>query len=406
MTAVSRSLPAGPALTIDNRDDAGALERTAARRVWAINGDFLTLQPTGVARYAREVTTQLDALIGEGHPLTRGLDLELIVPRDGTPQFANIPTRLVPEFNRPRLPQVWVQLQLPAHVKSGLLSFCNLAPVAVRRQIVCIHDLHTRIMPESYGRLFRLAHRAILPLLGRRAARITTVSGLSREHLVHYGVAPRSKIVVTHNGSDHTQDWSAARSRLTERPARPFVMCLGRPQKYKNVELMLALAPALDRLGLDLRMAGDIDTAELQKAHGRLPANVRLLGRISDDDFAQALSQAVCFLFPSRIEGFGLPAVEAMALGCPVVASTSPCLPEVCGDSALFADPDDLDGWVQAIMKLKEDGALRNAMVTKGRARAASYSWRSIAVRYLELMAEVDGQATASSEQARRLGAQ
>jgi glycosyltransferase involved in cell wall biosynthesis len=95
-----------------------------------------------------------------------------------------------------------------------------------------------------------------------------------------------------------------------------------------------------------------------------------------------------------------------MALGCPVVASTSPCLPEVCGDSALFADPDDLDGWVQAIMKLKEDGALRNAMVTKGRARAASYSWRSIAVRYLELMAEVDGQATASSEQARRLGAQ
>jgi glycosyltransferase involved in cell wall biosynthesis len=159
-------------------------------------------------------------------------------------------------------------------------------------------------------------------------------------------------------------------------------------------------------LGLDLRMAGDIDTAELQKAHGRLPANVRLLGRISDDDFAQALAQAVCFLFPSRIEGFGLPAVEAMALGCPVVASTSPCLPEVCGDSALFADPDDLDGWVQAIMKLKEDGALRNAMVTKGRARAASYSWRSIAVRYLELMAEVDGQATASSEQARRLGAQ
>ena len=62
MTAVSRSLPAGPALTIDNRDEAGALERTAARRVWAINGDFLTLQPTGVARYAREVTTQLDAL--------------------------------------------------------------------------------------------------------------------------------------------------------------------------------------------------------------------------------------------------------------------------------------------------------------------------------------------------------
>jgi glycosyltransferase involved in cell wall biosynthesis len=404
MTAVSRSLPVGPALSIDDRDDAGAVQGTAARRRWAINGDFLTLQPTGVARYAHEVTAQLDALIGEGHPLTRGLNIELIVPRARTAAFANIPSRLVPEFNRPRLPQVWVQLQLPAHVKSGLLSFCNLAPVAVRRQIVCIHDMHTRIMPESYGRLFRLAHRAILPLLGRRAARITTVSGLSREHLVHYGIAPWSKIVVTHNGSNHTQNWSAARSQLTARPARPFVMCLGRPQKYKNVELMLRLAPALDRLGLDLWMAGDIDTSALQKEHGHLPVNVRLLGRISDDDFAQALSQAVCFLFPSRIEGFGLPAVEAMALGCPVVASTSPCLPEVCGDSALFADPDDLDGWVQAITKLKENSALRNAMVTKGRARAASYSWRAIAIRYLELMAEVDAQAKASAEH-RRMGA-
>ena len=107
-----------------------------------------------------------------------------------------------------------MQLRLPAHVKGGLLSFCNLAPVAVSRHIVCIHDLHTRLMPESYGMFFRWAHRAILPLLGRRAARITTVSGLSREHLVHYGIAARSKIVVTHNGSDHTRHWSPDRSKL------------------------------------------------------------------------------------------------------------------------------------------------------------------------------------------------
>ena len=219
--------------------------------------------------------------------------------------------------------------------------------------------------------------RAILPLLGRRAARITTVSGLSREHLVHYGVAPRSKIVVTHNGSDHTQAWSAARSRLTERPSRPFVMCLGRPQKYKNVELMLALAPALDRLGLDLWMAGDIDSSALQKAHGQLPANVRLLGRISDDGLRAGLGA-------SRLLPLSLAHRRVWTAGCGSHgarlsgrASTSPCLPEVCGDSALFADPDDLDGWIQAIAKLKEDGALRKVMVAKGRARAASYSWRS-----------------------------
>jgi len=276
-------------------------------------------------------------------------------------------------------------------VKGGLLSFCNLAPVAVKRHIVCIHDLHTRLMPESYGLFFRLAHRVILPLLGRRAARVTTVSGLSREHLVAYGVAPRSKIVVTHNGSDHALRWKRERARLALKPDRPFVLCLGRPQKYKNVALMLGLAPALERMGLDLWMAGDIDATALCQYGPRVPGNVRLLGRISDDEFASALTHALCFLFPSRIEGFGLPAVEAMALGCPVVASTSPCLPEVCGNGALFADPDDTEGWLRAIVNLKDNRALRSRMIDLGRARASAYSWRSIAERYLALMAEVDG---------------
>jgi glycosyltransferase involved in cell wall biosynthesis len=366
--------------------------RSRSVRHWAINGDYVTLRPTGVARYAREVTLQLDALMAERHPLTRGLHLELIAPRDVETPFAHIPSRVVREFSHPRLPQFWVQMQLPAHVKGGLLSFCNLAPVAVSRHIVCIHDLHTRLMPESYGLLFRLAHRAILPLLGRRAARITTVSGLSREHLVHYGIAPRSKIVVTHNGSDHTKHWNPDRSELPAQSSRrPFVLCLGRPQKYKNAELLLRLAPMLDQMGLDLWMAGDIDISTLRKVDAHVPGNVVLLGRISDDDFAHALGHALAFLFPSRIEGFGLPAIEAMALGCPVVASTSPCLPEVCGDGALFADPDDPNAWLRIIENLKVDGAFRERTIHQGRTRAAAYSWRKIAESYLKLMAEVDG---------------
>ena len=159
--------------------------RDGVRR-WNINGDFTTLKPTGVARYARETTLALDALLAERHPLAEGLALELLVPRpirDPLPLKA-VPVRLVPEYSRPRLPQFWVQAQLPRHVEGGLLSFCNLAPVALKRQIACIHDLHTMTMPESYGRLFRWAHRLILPALGRRAAGITTVSEFSRSEIV------------------------------------------------------------------------------------------------------------------------------------------------------------------------------------------------------------------------------
>jgi glycosyltransferase involved in cell wall biosynthesis len=360
------------------------------RRRWAINGDFVTLRRNGVARYAREVTRQLDELLAEGHPLTRDLDIELIVPRIPDEALQRIPVRLVPEFRYPRLPQFWVQAQLPFHVRGGLLSFCNLAPVATSRHIACIHDLHTKLMPESYGRGFRLAHQVILPLVGRRAARITTVSGLSKQHLVEHGVAAEQKISITYNGSDHARAWDASRSQLVNDRSRPYAICFGRPERYKNTELLVALAPKLDAIGLDLWVVGDTDP-QMFSEHLSGSTNVRLLGRIGDDDLAKALSGATCFLFPSRIEGFGIPAVEAMIHRCPVIASTAQCLPEVCGDAALYADPDDLDAWLAAVTRLNGDRELRAQLVALGVARADRYSWRAIAERYLTLMAEVDG---------------
>lgn len=362
-------------------------------RRWTVNGDFVALQPTGVARYAREVTLALDALVAEGHPLAKDLNIDLVAPHQphGSLPLTTIPVRIVPEFNKPRLPQFWVQAQLPRHVPGGLLSFCNLAPVAVRRQIACIHDMHTRLMPESYGRGFRWAHRLILPLLGRRAACITTVSQLSRSHLVAFGIAPAAKVTVTYNGSDHAERWDAARSTLAVKPQRPYVLCLGRrDQKYKNVELLVRLAPLLDAMGLELWMPGDVDETFVAQHVSPKPDNLRLLGRISDDDLKKALLGALCFLFPSRIEGFGLPAVEAMAAGCPVVASTSPCLPEVCGDAALYEDPDDVDGWADAVRRLMSRPDLRRCLIERGHAQAREYSWRGIAEIYLGLMWQVD----------------
>ena len=360
-------------------------------RRWTINGDFLALQPTGVARYAREVTLALDRLVAEHDPLTAGLDLDLVAPRalDGFAPAA-IPIRVVPDARRLRLPQAWVQARLPWHVPGGLLSFCNLAPVAIRRHIVCIHDLQTRTMPQSYGLGFRLVHRVVLPALGRRAAVITTVSGHSRDELVRYGIASAEKIAVTCNGADHARGWRADRSTRAF-PSGPFVLCLGRPQPYKNSALMCRLAEPLAAVGIAVVMAGDITADDLARPGQVLPANLQLIGRISDDDLARGLSQALCFAFPSRSEGFGLPAVEAMMMGCPVVAADAPALPEICGEAALFASPDDVAGWVAAIVSLRDDPQLRARLVERGRERAMqTYSWRAIARSYLRLMARVD----------------
>ncbi|WP_379067400.1 glycosyltransferase family 4 protein [Mesorhizobium sp. UC22_110] len=390
--AAARSLP-GVSRHLPGHPDRTSMDIEPPRRRWTINGDFTLLPRNGIARYACEVTMALDALISEGHPLSHDLEIDVVVPRplaEPLPLKA-IPVRVVPEFSRPRIPQFWVQAQLPWHVPGGLLSFCNLAPVVFRRQIACIHDMHTRLMPSSYARGFRWAHRIVLPLLGRRAARITTVSQLSRRHLVEFGIAREENIFVTYNGSDHAKRWDSTKSSLAVNRGRPYVVCLGRGgQEYKNMGLVARLAPLLDEMGLDLWMPGDVDETAILRHVPEMPENIILLGRVTDDDFKKALESALCFLLPSRIEGFGLPAVEAMASGCPVIVSTSPCLPEICGDSALYAGPDDVCSWLENVRRLATDPDLRKRMIDKGHARASSYSWRWIAWSYLELMIQVD----------------
>ncbi|HEX4768314.1 MAG TPA: glycosyltransferase family 1 protein [Lichenihabitans sp.] len=363
----------------------------ARQRVWTINGDFVGFEATGVARHGREVVAAMDALIDEGHPLTEGLALRMLVPRlpSGFIPLRHVEADVLPEW-RPRLPQVWVQLQLPRHVSGGLVSFGNLAPIGATRHIACVHDAQTFVVPDSYSRMFRAAHRLILPRLGRSAAVITTVSHHSKEQLTRLGIARPDKVAVVPNGADHVRRWNPLRASRDWRRPRPFALGLARSQAHKNPELFARLAEPLDRLGVDLVLFGDVDRAVFGEDAGARLRNLHLVGRLGDDDVAAALGQALCFLLPSRTEGFGLPAVEAMALGCPVLASSAPALPEVCGDAALYADPDDVDGWVAAVQGLARDEPRRAELVARGRARAALFSWRRTAEAYLRLMARID----------------
>ena len=110
---------AAPSTAVD--EPGAARSPVPLFRRWTINGDFLALQPTGVARYAREVTMALDGLVAARHPLTAGLEIDLVAPREGREPLPlkAIPLRILPEFGRPRLPQFWVQAQLPAAVPGG-----------------------------------------------------------------------------------------------------------------------------------------------------------------------------------------------------------------------------------------------------------------------------------------------
>lgn len=114
--------------------------------------------------------------------------------------------------------------------------------------------------------------------------------------------------------------------------------------------------------------------------------NIHRLGYVTDDDLAWLYTHALCLAFPSLSEGFGIPLVEAMALGCPIVSSDRSCLPEICGDAALLADPRDEAAWITCFRRLTSQPALREDLRGRGHERVNRFSWRASAKTYLDLL--------------------
>ena len=332
----------------------------------------------------------MDVLIREGHPLAAGLTVDILCP-GGTLEaspFVNIPMRPLPSAPG----HFWEQFILPGYVRGGLLSLCNTGPLALKRQIVCIHDLNSRITPESYGLMFRAAYRVIVPALGRRAAQIVTVSRFSQKTLGLFDIRPVDEITVIYDGYEHVLGWNPGHSLLSSGSLpRPFVLLVGSKAPHKNVAIIYSIAQELSARDIHLVVAGGEDPSVYASRHSvQLPPNVRHLGRVSDDDLAYLYRQALCLLFPSKTEGFGLPVLEAMALGCPVISSDAASLPEVCGEAALYASPDDAAAWLAAIGRIAAEPMLREYLAGAGPKRAKAFSWREGAEKYLELMYAVD----------------
>lgn len=358
-------------------------------RRWVINGRFLTQPLTGVQRYAREVVAAMDRLLAEGHPLGRGLRLELV-----TPPGAPLMTGLAEIGQRPagRLSgHLWEQVSLPLAAPRRVVNLCNTAPLMGRDAIVCIHDTNVFDFPVSYSPRFRMLYGVLIPRLARRTRFLATVSDYSAGRIAAVA-RRRGTIAVLPNGHEHVHAWRAPQTgRVDGAAASDTIILLGSRAPHKNMDLLIGLAGRLADQGFRLMVVGGLDAGVFRQAGGRLPVGVTLAGRVDDDALAALLGQALCLAFPSYVEGFGLPVLEALALGCPVVSSDRASLPEVGGDAVLYADPDSPDAWLAAFSRLRADGALRAALIERGRERARRFSWRRSALGYLRLMAEADG---------------
>lgn len=245
--------------------------------------------------------------------------------------------------------------------------------------VVTVHDLSFEWEPGLMSRKDRLVFRMVVPRAVRRAARVLTVSERTKRDLIElYRVAPE-KVVVTPNGVDPAFHQATQGETPSDTVSRgPYVLTVGAVQLRKNHLTALAAA---GEVGLPLVVAGPVKDEVL--AAELVSRGARLEGYVTIERLADLYRGAACLVQSSRYEGFGLPVVEAMACGTPVVAVPDPALVEVGGDAAVIVDEQRLaDGIREAIRD-------RARLVSSGLERARAFTWRAAAERTLAVYEEI-----------------
>lgn len=339
-----------------------------------LDGRMLRHDRAGIGRYIWRLQEALGAL------LQPNIDLELLVDRrDRLPGRPALRARRVFVPARNRLERALLPRALR---RADLVHFPDhgIPPGANRPAVVTVHDISFLTHPETHSAASRRHYAAAIQSLGRAKA-VIVPSRHMRSALVERGLATATRVTIVPYASGLPAPPDACARQVW--PA-PFALMVGTVQPRKNIGLA-ARAFAASRFArhgtlmvagsLGYRGSDIIRTVRAQPGTG----SVRFLGRVSDASLARLLAQAEFVLMPSQDEGFGLPAVEAMMVGTPVIATRVGTVPEVVGGDALLINPDDAEGLTAAIDRLADDAELRATLGAGGRARAGTFSWERTA---------------------------
>ena len=322
-------------------------------------------------------------------------------PADALDRLPRVPVRSVPAGYKPwRLAVWWGQvLGVPFNrlVPEATLFHATehlLMPLRDVPTVLTVHDLIFHLFPEYHKPLNYWYLRWTMPLYVRRADALIAVSEATRQDLIRlYGVPPAKVRVIPEAAAPHfrpapAEDVARVRSRYRLPPR--FLLTVGTIEPRKNLpRLFQALARLEGAKRPPLVVAGSKgwlyeETFRTVERLG-LEGQVAFLGHVPEEDLPALYTAADLFVLPSLYEGFGLPVLEAMACGTPVVCSHAASLREVAGDAARYVDPRDPEAMAEVLREAWEDPDLRAALRARGLARAASFSWRRTAEETLAL---------------------
>jgi glycosyltransferase involved in cell wall biosynthesis len=303
--------------------------------------------------------------------------------------FVWCPTRISPQW----LSRIWHRVHLPVPVElfTGLVDIFHatdfvLPPTRRRtRALLTVHDLSFVRVPAAASPRLRAYLDRVVPDSVGRADHILADSQATKDDLVSLYKVSEGKVTVLLSGVDarfrHAADSLLMTIRSRYGLQRPFILSVGTIQPRKNYTRLIHAFVWLRQKGYDLDLVivggrGWLEDSIYQTVQDtRMQEYVHFIGYADENDLPPLYSAAECLAFPSLYEGFGLPILEAMACGTPVVTSNVSSLPEVAGDAALIVDPYDTESIAHAIQRLLDDTTLRSHLVQKGYKRAGHFSW-------------------------------
>lgn len=338
----------------------------------ALNARFFAHRPTGMQRYALELYRRFADHLD---PVRPGKAL------------------------RGPAGHLWEQLYLPSAVRGRLLwSPNNTGPVAITRQVCTIHDLIALDRPEWFSPRFAAWYSWLLPRLAPRVRHIIAISQHTRQRIMERLKVPAENITVIPNGVD---------ARFSPRPAeeiesvrrqlglqsQPYLLCVGSIEPRKNlVGLIEAWRRVQDDVPaeVELVVAGAAGNARVfaQDSHRPPPPRIRFTGYVPDESLPALYSGALALVYPSLYEGFGLPPLEALACGTPVVTSDGTALRELFADTAVLVNPSQADSIAEGIWRILSQRSLRDTLRERGLARAHEFTWERTAEETLRVLLE------------------
>ena len=362
-----------------------------------INASIVGEHPSGLGIYSIKLLRALDQV-------REDLQVYTSYPE----AFGSLRTPLcrVPAATRPergRLGHVrrflWLQSSLRLAAGAGRLRvILNTVPEGILGsaipQLTVVHDLLPILFPGEYPRQ-QYYFRLLVPRILRAARIVVAVSESTRRDIIRHYRLPPERVQVVYSGCDASAYFQNGPDDDPGGRAEPYVLYVGNLLPHKNLlRLLDALSILRRRLPCRLIIRGEGRPAYAKALLERVEAlgltdTVTFVGYLSEVKLRDLYAGAACFLLPSLYEGFGLPVLEAMACGTPVIASGSSSLPEVAGDAALIVDPHDAIALSEAIYRVLTDRELRDDLRKRGLRRASGFSWRRTAEQMSRLLDEI-----------------